>query len=271
MNYISLGNFDITSNLIENLINELKGDGKLKGIFYEQENELLFYTEKGIQKLMLENSFLFSFEDLFYGKELSKEDIDFLHDIFKSLVNKKKLKGNFDEDTLTFSSDDILFANDYNTNLYELEKRINNYVSKFNFEFQKIKKILTKRNETIYPQEIKIIQEAIDRINDKYVYWEAGLESFVNKANAKLLKDQGYTVRRFKSLTLEKKEDIKSFEKDPEVYDLLENFKTWIRLFNDIEIKYPNVIFYQKRLINNPDDKESRKNLDDLLTNLNLA
>ena len=76
MNYISLGNFDITSSLIENLINELKADGKLKGIFYEQENELIFYTEKGIRNLMLENSFLFSFEDLFYGKELSKEDIN---------------------------------------------------------------------------------------------------------------------------------------------------------------------------------------------------
>jgi len=273
MNKISLGSFDITSNLIENLINELKKDGKLKGIFYEEENELMFYTEKGIQKLMLDNSFLFSLEDLFYGKELSKEDIDFLYDIFKDLVNKKKLKGNFDEDTLTFSSDDVLFANDYNTNLYELEKRINNYVSKFNFEFQKIKKILTKSNETIYPQEIKLIQEAIDKINGIYVYWQAGLESFVNLANAKLLKDQGYSVRRFKSLekSLEKKEDIKSFEKDPEVYDLLENFKRWVRLFNNIETKYQNVIFYQKRLINNPDDKESRKNLDDLIVNLNLV
>ena len=275
MNHISLGNFDIKSELIENLIKELEKDGNLKGIFYDNGEELLFYTERGIRNLMLENNFLLSFNDLFYGKELSPNEIELLKEIFFESVKKKKLRGVFDEETLTFSSDDILFANEYNTYLHEFEKRINNYIQKFNFEFQKIKKILVKRNETIFPQEIKIVKESIDKINEKYIFWRDGLESFVKRVNKKLLADQGFTVRKYKKLSkdleaLKDKDEVKSFEEDPDVYEHLEGFKSWVRLFNEIESKYPNIIFYQKRLIKNPEDVESEKSLNELLINLKL-
>ncbi|MFX0186882.1 MAG: hypothetical protein ACFE8A_04000 [Candidatus Hodarchaeota archaeon] len=275
MNHISLGNFDIKSELIENLIKELEKDGKLKGIFYDNGEEIVFYTEKGIRNLMLENNFLFSFSDLFYGKELSPNEIELLKEIFFELVKKKKLRGVFDEETLTFSSDDILFAKDYNTYLHEFEKRINKYIQKFKFEFQKIKKILIKRNETIFPQEIKIVKDSIDKINEKYVFWRDGLESFIKRVNKKLLADQGFTVRKYKKLSkdleaFKDKDEVKSFEEDPAMYELLEDFRSWVRLFNEIESKYPNIIFYQKRLIKNPEDNESETNLNELLISLKL-
>jgi hypothetical protein len=275
MNHISLGNFDIKSELIENLIKELEKDGKLKGIFYDNGEEIVFYTERGIRNLMLENNFLLSFSDLFYGKELSPNEIELLKEIFFELVKKKKLRGVFDEETLTFSSDDILFANNYNTYLQQFEKRINNYIQKFKFEFQKIKKILVKRNETIFPQEIKIVKDSIDKINEKYVFWRDGLESFVKRINKKLLADQGFTVRKYKRLSkdleaFKDKDEVKSFEEDPDMHEHLEGFKSWVRLFNEIESKYPNIIFYQKRLIKNPEDNESEKNLNELLNNLKL-
>ena len=43
----------------------------------------MFYTERGIRNLMLENSFLFSFHDLFYGKELNQTEIEFISYFFK--------------------------------------------------------------------------------------------------------------------------------------------------------------------------------------------
>jgi len=82
--------------------------------------------------------------------------------------------------------------------------------------------------------------------------------------------DKKFTIKRYKSLTLEKKDEIKSFEEDPEVYDYLEAFKSWVRLFNEIESKYPNIIFYKKRLLNNPEDNESEKKINELLIHLNL-
>jgi hypothetical protein len=273
-NHISLGNFEINSDLIRELIIELKKDGKLKGIFYMENEELLFFTEKGIRELMLENSSLFSFEDLFYEKELSQEETDLLTEIFNDLVKEKKLVGNFNQETLTFSSKDVIFASDYNSSLFELEKNVNSYLQKFNLEFQKIKKILTKQNETIFPQEIKMIQDTIDRINGKYVMWRDSLEAFILRANATFLKKQGLTVKRYKTLKQETlselKEDIKSFEDDLEVSGLMIEFNNWVKLFNELELKYPNVIFYQKRLIANPEDKESNKKFNDLLIILNL-
>ncbi|MHA1472343.1 MAG: hypothetical protein ACTSQW_04510, partial [Promethearchaeota archaeon] len=128
---------------------------------------------------------------------------------------------------------------------------INAYIKTFNTEFEKIKKILIKRNETIFPIEIKMIQETIDRINEKYVRWRNGLEAFVRKANTTLLNKQGFTLKKYKSLSIstEKKDDIKFFEEDPEVIDSISNFNRWVKLFNKLELKYGNIIFYQKRLI----------------------
>ncbi|MFX0023554.1 MAG: hypothetical protein ACFE9S_14605, partial [Candidatus Hermodarchaeota archaeon] len=270
--FITLGTMKIVqSTLIEELIKELLVDGKVKGIFHENEGELIFYTERGIRNLMIENSFLFSFHDLFYDRELNQEDIELMMQIFEDLVSKRQLKGNFDRETLTFSSDEVLFAKDYNTVLFEFEKMVKNYIRKFKTEFQKINRILRKRGETIFPQEIKIIQETIDKINEKYVSWRNGLEGFIRRTNKKLLMDQGVSVKQYKTiLSKDKKEEIKSLEEDPEVYELLNNFNNWVKIFNKIELKYPNVIFYQKRLINNPDDIESNNKLKELIQELHL-
>jgi len=269
--FISLGTYDITSNLIEDLIKDLLNDGKVKGIFHENQGEVIFHTEQGIRNLMLENSFLFSFHDLFYGKKLDQAEIHLLREIFEDLMKSKRIRGRFDEETLTFSSDDVLFAKDYNTVLFEFEKMVNNYSVKFETEFLKIKMILTKKKETIYPQEIKIIQETIDKINEKNFIWKSGLEVFIRRTNKKLLRDQGITIKKYKTLFSKKtKEEIKSLEEDPEVNELFNKFNKWIKLYNKLELKYPNVIFYQKRLINNPDDLESKKRLEELFDELDL-
>ncbi|KKN33512.1 hypothetical protein LCGC14_0802920 [marine sediment metagenome] len=272
VDYLTLGNFEIMSDLIKDLINNLLQDGKLKGVFYEQEGEVLFYTELGIQNLMLENSFMFSFNDLFYEKELGKEEINLMKENFNDLIKERKLIGDFDEETLTFTSDEVLFAKDYNTVLFEFEKNVKYYVQIFEEKFLKIKKILQKKDETIFPQEIKLIQEIIDKLNGKCFMWRNSLEGFIIKANAKLLKDQGFSVKKYKTaISAKEKEDIKSFEEDPEVFDNLKNFNAWIKLFNKIEVKYPNLVFYQKRLINNPGDKESKNKLNELLIELFLT
>ncbi len=270
---IPLGNFDINTNLVEGLIKELQEVEKIKGIFYEEEGNIEFYTEKGIQSLMFENSLLFSFYDLFYEKKLSEDELTLIREIFDDLLGKKKLRGQFDEETLTFSSDEVIFANDYNTNLHEFTRMINKYIQIFDSEFQKIKKILTKHEETIFPQEIKMIQDSIDKISVRYVFWRDGLETFIREVNKKVLKQQGLTLKKYKKLkkeTFKITDDIKSFEDDIEVNELMDGFNNWIKLFNELELKYPNIIFYQKRLIKNPKNDETRKNLDDLLINLNL-
>jgi len=272
-NMIYLGDIDITSTIVEDLLKDLQNDKKIKGVFYNDEGKLVFYTENGIENLMLENSFMFSFSDFFYGKTLEDKDIEVLTSIFNNLISTKQLKGTFDNDSLTFASSDVIFAQDYNTVLFEFEKRIKVYNKNFNVEFEKIKKILTKQDETIYPQEIKMIQESIDMINEKYVRWRSGLEAFVRKANSTLLKKQGFTLKKYKSLLLstEKREDIKFFEEDPEVIDLISNFNRWVKLFNELELKYGNIIFYQKRIMFNEVNKEDRKKLEELLSKLHLV
>jgi len=270
-NYLVLGNLNIRSNLIEDLTKDLLKDGKLKGLFYEHEGQIKFFTERGIRNLMLENSSIFSFSDLFYGKDLNQDEIELLRVIFDDLIKNRKLKGTFDEETLTFYSDEVLFAKDYNTVLFELEKNVNNYIQIFESEFEKIKKILIKNEETIFPQEIKLIQEIIDKINERYVKWRSGLDAFVRRANKKFLEDQGISIKKYKEIfSTQEKKELKLFEDDPEVYENLNNFESWVKLFNRLEVKYPNIIFYQKRLMNNPEDEDSKNKLMELVSELYL-
>ena len=272
-NIIQLGDVDVTSSIVENLLKELQNDDKIKGIFHNNDGELTFYTEKGIESLMLENNFLFSFHDFFYGKNLDDKEIKTMKSIFEGMLKNKKLNGTFDEETLTFASSDVIFAQDYNTALFQFEKMINAYIKTFNTEFEKIKNILTKRKENIYPQEIKLIQERIDMINEKYVRWRSGLEAFVRKASSTLLKKQGFTLKKYKSISIsnEKRDDIKLFEEDPEIIDSISNFNRWVKLFNELELKYGSIIFYQKRLLIKEDNKEDRKILEELLSKLHLV
>ncbi|MBD3197693.1 MAG: hypothetical protein GF317_21755 [Candidatus Lokiarchaeota archaeon] len=269
--YLELGNVDINSKLMQSLIEELQEEGNIQGIFYEEGNDINYYTERGIKNMMLENKSLFSLHDLFYGKELEHDEIQILKNIFNELYDSNQLNGKFEEDTLTFMSDDVLFAKDYNAELNELEKAVNEYFEIFNTEFQMIKSILTKES-TIFPQEIKAIQDAIDRINDKYIYWRSKLDAFINRINKKVLNNQGYSLKQYKKVSVlsDEKESIKSFKEDPEVQELMDGFNLWVKLFNKIELKYQNVIFYQKRLIKNPNDTQTRKKLIELQEELNL-
>ena len=109
-------------------------------------------------------------------------------------------------------------------------------------------------------------------MNNNYVRWRSGLEAYVRNANSHLLKKQGMTLKKYKTMRIspDRKKHIKLFEEDPEVIYLLEQFKEWVRIFNIIELKYGNVIFYQKRLFTNPNNKEDQKKLNELLIQLKL-
>ncbi|MBD3340473.1 MAG: hypothetical protein GF353_15265 [Candidatus Lokiarchaeota archaeon] len=268
--FINLDGYDVPSSIVEELINELRLEKQIDGIYYSVNDNPRFYTERGIRNLMLENSLMFSFDDLFYGRELTDNEIEFMKNILFYLIESNRLKGAFNEEQLLFTSNDLHFAKDYNQNILKFEKTVNKYLYYFNREFEKIKEILNKQESPIYPQEIKKIQESIDVINKKYITWRESLNAFVRRVSQGFLKEQGLNFRRYKKLTEEKKQEIKLFSEDPEVEDLLKGFNSWVKFFNELETKYPNIIFYKKRLMNNPQDEETKDMLEELLITLNL-
>ena len=267
---ITLGNLEITSSIVKDLLRVLQESNKIKGIFYEEEGHLQFFTQMGLENIMEESS-LFSFEDFFPNKELSDNEIDLLTSIVKDLLKTRRITGKFDEESLLFSSDDIIFAQSYNAVFLEFEKMMKNYCLHFQNEFIQIKGILTKQDESIIPQEIKSIQRIIEKINEKYIKWRHGLDAFIRRTNTELLRKQGYSIKKYKAMISSLgHEDIKFFEDDDDVKSLVQNFNSWIKLFNELELKYGNVIFYQKRLIINPDHQENREKLNRLLEQLQL-
>jgi len=270
--FISLGTYDISSTLIRDLIDGLRSSGKINGIFHTKEDcEVLFYTERGIKNMMLEKTYMFSFHDLFYGKDLSEQEIDTIKEIFMDLYNSGKLKGNFDEESLTFTTDEILFANEYNKTFHEFYTTINKYFAIFNSKFQYIKQVLTKES-TILPKEIKKVEKLIKAINKKSITWKNELDAFITRKHENLLKKQGISISQYRKLTPEGREDreIKGFSDDEEVQELMEGFDIWDKLFDNLEKKYLNVLFYQKQYIKNPENQKYQNLLNNLWVELNL-
>ena len=270
--FIEFSDLDFTQNIIEELLHRLQEEKNIEGIFYNDGEKVRFYTRKGIENLMLENQHFFSFHDFFSEKVLSDLELKLLRNILAKLMEEKTLNGTFDEENLIFSSKEVLFAQNYNTILSEFENLINSYIEYFELEFEKIKSILIKRDETIRPQEIKIIQDIIKQVNYNYVHWRSGVEAYVRNANFNLLKKQGLTLKRYRAMKISPhiQTDVKLFEEDLEVVSLLDTFKEWVKRFNAIELKYGNVIFYQKRLLRNPDNTEDLKKWNELLIQLKL-
>ncbi len=270
--FIAFRDLNLTQNIIDDIIRELEEERKIIGISYDDGDKIRFYTKTGIENLMLENQHFFSFQDFFPEKKLSESETKLMRSILDDLMKLKRLSGTFDEKNMIFSSNEVLFAQNYNTILNEFETLIQKYIQYFEAEFQKIKKILIKKEETILPNEIKIIQEIIKQVNKNYVHWRSGLEAFVRNANTHLLKKQGLNLKKYRTIEIspDRKKDVKLFEEDLEVIERLDQFKEWVRIFNVVELKYGNVIFYQKRLFTNPDNKENQKKLKDLLVQLKL-
>ena len=271
-NSLLLTEFDISPDIVKELLLELLQEDKIRGIFYNDQGELCFYSENGIMDMMMEESFLFSLTDFFPDKELSEDELTLLKSILTELMNSKKLNGTFDQDSLTFSSNDVVFAQNYNTVLSEFEKIVTSCNSILLNEFTKIKAILTKNEKTIFPQEIKFIQDTINRMNEQIIKWRHEVDAFIRRANTELLRKQGYSIRKYREAVsmLKSKDDIKFFEDDQNVKDLLSHFNDWIKLFNNIELKYGNVIFYQKRVINDPFTTSNKEKLNLLLAELNM-
>jgi hypothetical protein len=271
-NFIMIHSMEITPSIVKALIDELIDQKLMEGIFYQDDDGLKFYTILGIENLMLDNNYLFSFEDLFPNAPLTQSQIETLKSILNELIKRKRLNGSFDEESLTFSSSDVLFAQNYNTVVYNFESIVESINETFGSEFDKVRKILIKENQTIFPQEIKLIQETIEKMNENIIRWRNELDAFVRRGNSELLRKQGIkrSSLRNKALNFDKKEEIKIFEDDTQVKERLSEFNSWVKAFNELELKYGNIIFYQKRLITNPDNEENKQKFYELCKQLNL-
>ena len=88
---------------------------------------------------MLKNMFHFSFHGLFPGKEFSHDETEFCKRIVRKLIEDEKIKGEFDEEDLSFSCTDLLFAKNYNNLLEGFTTMITGIFGEFEIALSKIK------------------------------------------------------------------------------------------------------------------------------------
>jgi hypothetical protein len=131
---------------------------------------------------------------------------------------------------------------------------------------------LTK-NETILPKEIRKVEKLIKTINKKAITWKNDLDAFITRKHQELLNKQGISVNQYRKLTPEEKErkELKGFADDEEVEELMEGFEIWDNLFDKLEKKYLQVLFYQKRINKNPENQKYLNMLKNLRIELNLV
>ncbi len=269
--HINLGNFNIKESIVKEIIEDLREINRLKGIFYIDENQLLFYTEKGISEKIMENTDLFFIDQLFPGKNLSNDEYGLIEDIIKSLIINKTLIGTYDKTNRNFVSAEIEFSTNYNEEIKQFVNLVEYYCSLFEKSFESIKNILLKNNEIIRPAEITFIQNSFDELIKSYVRWRSQIGVMKNKQTSIFLKQQGINSKKeFELLSEEEKKNIKSFNKDPMIMKAEDTFNAWIHLFKELEQNYGKLIFLQKQMLIKPNDKEIKNKLNELYHYLDL-
>ncbi len=271
--YLDLSSYDLQADIIKSIIEELQEERGILGIIQKHDHSLYFYTEIGLKNIMLQKKYTFSLSELFYDSDLSEKDYNSLTAIFQSLKDSKGLSGEFNKETLTFTSNEYIFNQSYENLVKDFGNLVNSYNDIFKSEFQTIKEILTKTDEIIFPQEIKLIQEKIDKINDISINWESKLEAFISKATVSMLSKQGLTLKQYRAFSnsLIKEREVINFREDPDVIDFRDQFRVWMSRFYELEQKYPVVIYHQKKLQRDPNDEESKTQLIELKEKLGLS
>jgi len=268
---IILGNFNIEMSIVKEIIEDLEQSENLKGIFYEEENQLIFYTKKGINDKILDSSDIFFIDELFPGKKLSKDEYLLIEDIIQSLIKNKTLIGTYDISNRNFVSSDIEFSTNYNDSINQFVNLIDYYCSIFKKTFESIRKILTKDNEIIRPAEVTFIQKSFDEIIKSYVRWRSQINVMKFKQTSFFLRQQGLSSKKeYELLSEEARKEIKDFKEEQPIREAEDKFNTWVKLFKELELNYGKLIFYQKQILIKPDDKEIKKKLEELYDLLDL-
>ncbi len=266
---LSSQHFEMTGRLLNTLAQELYEEEKLKGIFYHDGKRNVFFTSDGLTKILLKNQFHFSLEDLFPGKEFTPKEIEFLKNIVKHLVKDKKMDGNFDEEKFIFSSHDMEFARDHEDLFLGFDTLLSKYLQKFQKVHQKIKSILLNKESVIRPQAIASIDKILRTIQSQFNFWRGEIDGYIANANDILYKKKGLSKEKAKELA--EKYNLPTFDQDPHVFKLHNQFREWTTLFNAIEFRYKSIIFHQKRLEREPENKASQVELKSLLEQLKMT
>lgn len=268
---ISLGSFNIKSSIVREIIDDLKENEGLKGIFFEEDGEILFCTEKGIYNKIMETPDIIFIDQLFSGIELTEEEIELIEENLKSMIDRKVLLGKYDESTKTYYSFEIEFSTNYNDAIEQYISLIEYYGTIFERTFNSIRDVLIKTDDIIRPSEVINIQKSIDEINKSYVRWRTQLNAMNYKQTNIFLRQQGIGSKKdLEILPADRKNEIKNFQDDQQVNEADNNFSSWIKIFNELEINYGKIIFLHKRLQMKPEDGEVSKKLNDLYEYLDL-
>ena len=266
-----LGNFNIKQSIVKEIIEDLEQSENLKGIFCEEGNQIIFYTKKGINNKILESTDIFFIDELFPGKKLTDDEYILIENIIKSLIKNKTLIGTYDESNRNFISSDIEFSTSYNDAINQFVNLIEYYCTIFERTFKSIRSILIKDNEIIRPAEITLLQNSFDELIKSYVRWRSQISIMKSKQTSIFLKQQSiYSKKEFELLSEEEKNEIKDFKEEQRIKEAEDIFNAWVKLFKELELNYGKLIFYQKKMLINPDDKETRKKLKELYDFLDL-
>ncbi len=91
------------------------------------------------------------------------------------------------------------------------------------------------------------------------------------KKTSFFLRQQGiYSKKEFELLSEEDRKEIKNFKEEQRIREAEDMFNAWVKLFKELELNYGKLIFYQKKILIKPDDKEIRKELTELYDLLDL-
>ena len=254
--------FNISEKAIMEIINSLydiksRERDKIKGILVDPD---LFITTKGIKHRILQSSDYISPETVIPERPLTKEEEYLVVKILEDVIKSGELSGIYDEKTHIFKSDDTKVLEDYVKSKFNVEDIVEAYTNYMYDIYKKIKNIVLEKDD-LYPGDINKVNYLIKNTIEKFQNWEHNLKESINSMQKSLENLESINEDlTFDDILDFKEEKVKKIDAD----QVMQKFLNWKQLIYDLEQNIPLIINVKKKLLDNPDDENLLKNLDEL-------
>lgn len=247
--------------MILDIMKKYHSEGKIGGILIDEE---LFITKKGIKQRFIDNKDYISMETVFPERTLTEKEQKYAISILEELIDSGELIGDYNEEEKEFHSEEQMNIKRYDEEKSNAEDMLKIYVRYMADTFDKVRDIYLNKKD-IRLGDVKRKDYLIKRIMDELGNWERHLLKSIERVETSFesLEDAG-------DMTFGEVLDIQESSKKIDSEYIMNEFHKWKQIIVDLEQNMDVVGAYKKKLNDNPNDEDTKKNLQNLYDKLHF-
>ena len=221
--------FKGSRQLIAELTNQAIEEKKIKGIWEKLDHS--FITDAGIRERMISMKNYIALNTFIEDRELTAEELQYVEEILKQLIENNQLQGRYDEEAHIFTSEDLTAESTLNDERNRFSAEIKKLIEELELTYNTAKEILT--GDDVSPSQMDQYETMLNEVADKSHHDEIVLARFISNANYRVYGISDKEPQKPKKSSKknksapEKSEPKPDFKNDEVIAPLLEDYNRW--------------------------------------------